>query len=109
MRAVVAAQRPSVIPLQRTGIHLRQGTATDAEDVVRVHFAAVHGTASTAYPPDVLHGWAVAPHDARRQAALREAIERAEELFVVATLDGAACGFGSIVPASGELCGVRPS
>ncbi|HEV2293195.1 MAG TPA: GNAT family N-acetyltransferase [Tepidisphaeraceae bacterium] len=89
--------------MQPTGVHLRAGTVADADDLVRVHFAAVHGTASTAYPSAVLHSWAVAPDDARRRAATRQAIERGDELFVVATLDGVVCGFGSIVPASGEL------
>src|SRR4051794_21826924 len=92
-----------VIPLQPTGVHLRPGTAMDANDVVRVHFAAVRETASAAYPSHVLDCWAVAPDDGRRRAATREAIERGDELFVVATLNGVVCGFGSIVPASGEL------
>jgi putative acetyltransferase len=98
-----AIQRPSVIPLQATNIHLRSGTAADADDLVRVHFDAVHRTASASYPSPVLDCWAVAPNDAQRRAATREAIERGEELFVVATLNGAVCGFGSIVPASDEL------
>ena len=92
-----------VILLRPTDVHLRAGRATDADDLVRVHFAAVHGTASAAYPSHVLDCWAVAPDDGQRRAATREAIERGDELFVVATLNGVVCGFGSIVPASSEL------
>ncbi len=95
--------RPHVIPLQPTGVHLRPGTVADANDLVRVHFVAIHGTASKAYPADVLFCWVVAPDDEQRCAVTRETIERGDELFVVAEVDGVVCGFGSIVPASEEL------
>ncbi len=96
-------ERWSVIPLQPIGVHLRPGTEADTNDLVRVHFAAVHGGASKAYPADVLRSWAVAPDDEQRRAVTRETIERGDELFVVAEVDGVVCGFGSIVPASEEL------
>ena len=54
--------------------------ATDADDLVRVHYAAVHGTAGRPIRPHVLDGWAVAFADRGRRAATRRAIERGEEL-----------------------------
>ena len=84
---------------------IRPGTAGDAKVIIDVHYAAVHQTAATSYPVEVLDSWSRRPDEARYQQ-IRGAVAKSEELFVVADDSSGVIGFGSIVPNSSELCAV---
>jgi putative acetyltransferase len=83
-------------------VRIRPAVAADAAGVAEVLFEAVRRTAAAFYPPEVIASWAHAP-DARRCAEIREAILGGDELCLVAERAGQVVGFGSIIPASGEL------
>jgi putative acetyltransferase len=74
----------------------------DAAAMARTHYSAVHVSAASAYPPDVLDIWSPAPSEIRNEA-FREAMRGGRELFVVAEDGSSVIGFGSIVPDSNEL------
>ena len=87
-------------------INLRHATLSDAEELVRVHHAAVHGPEpSTFYTQNVLQSWASSPTDEYRVNQLRQAIENRKELIVVVESAKTAgiVGFGSIIPSQKEL------
>ena len=83
-------------------VHVRPAVDTDAEPIVHTHFAAVHQTASDFYPPEVLESWSRQPDETRYQQ-IRQAIAKADELFLVAEDGSGVVGFGSIVPELHEL------
>ena len=83
-------------------MEMRAATANDAIAIIDLHFAAVHQTAATFYPPEVLESWSSQPSDVRYQQ-IRQAVEKGDELFVVAEDASGVIGFGSIVPSLNEL------
>jgi putative acetyltransferase len=83
-------------------VEIRPATAADAEAIIDLHFAAVHQTAATFYPPEVLDRWSGLPNEARYQQ-LRDADAHGEELFLVAEDASGVVGFGSILPSVQEL------
>jgi putative acetyltransferase len=83
-------------------VRIRPAVPADAEGVSRVLFEAVRRTAAPFYPPDIIESWATPP-DETRHAQVRSAIAGQDELCLVAERDGEVVGFGSIIPASGEL------
>ncbi len=87
-------------------INLRSATIFDAEAILRVHYAAVHGPATFAfYTQNILQSWSPSPVDEHRVNKLGRAIENNEELVVVAVPNenDMIIGFGSIVPLQQEL------
>jgi putative acetyltransferase len=88
----------------RHEVNIRVGSARaeDAEGIVRVHFAAVHNTAAPFYPDEVIQNWS-RPVSEERVQGMRQVIAQSEEIVVVARVDDAIAGFGSIVPANNEL------
>ena len=88
--------------MQPLAVHIRSATLTDAQSIVRVHFNAVHQIPGVFYPTEVLRSWSAAPNEGRLNQVRRE-IAAGHELFVVAEIDGAVHGFGSIVSANEEL------
>lgn len=65
-------------------INLRPATISDAEALVHVHHAAVHGSApSTFYTPDIRQTWSPSPTDQYRVNQFRQATENSKELLVV--------------------------
>ena len=83
-------------------VEVRPATCADAEDIVKVHFAAVHETAGPFYPPEVLANWSGQPEEIR-YLQLRDAIAEGQELFLVGEDSSGVVGFGSIFPALEEL------
>lgn len=106
-------------------ISIRKATAADAESVLRVHFAAVHESASQSYERAILDEWAP-PVTPLRIAEFKDRFARdldGELMFVAVERDEASderigertedidetsneriVGFGSIVP---EICELR--
>ncbi len=84
----------------RAKAHIRPATASDAEGIIGVHYAAVQETA--AYPPDVIANWSPPPSEARFEH-IRRAIDSGDALLVIAEVDSAVVGFGSVVPDQNEL------
>ncbi len=74
----------------------------DAEDVLRVHYDAVHETAAADYDLDTRQDWSP-PVTAERIESFARTIGSGEKTTLVAELDGRVVGFSSIVPAMGEL------
>ena len=83
-------------------MHIRRALVGDAIAIIDLHFAAVHQSASGFYPPEVLNSWSMQP-DETRYDHIRRALEKGEELFVVAEDACGVIGFGSIVPLLEEL------
>lgn len=83
-------------------VNIRPAIVADAIAIIDLHFAAVHQTASRFYPPEVLNSWSTQP-DETRYDHIRRALEKGEELFVVAEDASEVIGFGSIVPLLQEL------
>jgi N-acetylglutamate synthase-like GNAT family acetyltransferase len=87
-------------------INLRRATISDVEDLVRVHHAAVHGTASsTFYRQDILYSWSPSPTDQSRIDRHRQAIEDNDHLTIVAESvnNAVIVGFGSVIPSKQEI------
>ena len=84
------------------GVHMRPATVADAIAIIDLHFAAVHQTAGSFYPPEVLDNWSSQPGDTRYEQ-IRRAVAKGEELFVIAEDASGVIGFGSIVPTLQEL------
>jgi GNAT superfamily N-acetyltransferase len=87
-------------------INVRRATNSDAEDLIRVHHAAVHGTApSNFYTQDILHSWSPSPTDLSRIDGLRQASVNSEQLIIVAESrnNPVIIGFGSVIPSKQEI------
>jgi putative acetyltransferase len=87
---------------QGDDFHFRTGALGDAEGIVRVHYAAVHQTASAFYSAEVFDSWSPPPDEARYEQ-VRRTMTDGRELFLVAEDRVGLVGFGSIAPGSEEL------
>ena len=83
-------------------VNIRPAIVADAIAIIDLHFSSVHQSASSFYPPEVLNSWSTQP-DETRYDHIRRALEKGEELFVVAEDASGVIGFGSIVPLLQEL------
>ncbi len=83
-------------------VNIRPAIVADAIAIIDLHFTAVHQSASSFYPAEVLNTWSTQP-DETRYDHIRRALEKGEELFVVAEDASGVIGFGSIVPLLQEL------
>ncbi len=87
-------------------INVRRATISDAEDLIRVHHAAVHGTPpSNFYTQHILHSWSPSPTDLSRIDGLRQASVDSEQLIIVAESSNnhVIIGFGSVIPSKQEI------
>jgi GNAT superfamily N-acetyltransferase len=87
-------------------INLRPATISDIESILRVHYVAVHGSAtSTFYTQNILQSWSPSLTDERRLNQLHQAVQNNEELIVVAVSseNDMIVGFGPIIPLKQEL------
>jgi len=83
-------------------IKLKMADVSDAEDIMNIHFSAIHKTALPYYPNEIIENWACAKTPERLKQII-DAIQGGEEIFVVATRNGRTVGFGSIIPKRNEL------
>ena len=91
-------------------IRIELAQTQDAAAIVEIHYAAVHQTAKSFYPEDLLNGWS-RPIDSARIERIQRTIENPDEWLIVAKQNNLIVGFGSIVPKNNELRGlyVHPS
>ena len=83
-------------------LSLRPANLADAEDIVRVHHAAVHTSGATSYSEEVLDAWSGDPSEARFER-MRRAIASEDELVLVAESSSRVIAFGSVVVSLTEL------
>jgi putative acetyltransferase len=96
------ARGARLTPIDRQSVRIRPADPADAADVGEVLFEAIRQTAAASYPAEVIASWAT-PVDAGRIEQIRQAIAGRDELCLVAEHEAKVVGFGSIVPAAGEL------
>jgi hypothetical protein len=60
-------------------VNIRPAIVADAIAIIDLHFAAVHQSASSFYPPEVLNSWSTQPDETRYDHIWR-ALENGEEL-----------------------------
>jgi putative acetyltransferase len=83
---------------------IRRGRPGDALAILEAHRSSVRGIAASAYSPKIVDGWAPVTISSDRTAAFARAIERGDEVILVAEdATGGVIGFGSIVPGNSEL------
>ena len=83
-------------------IEIKRAEVSDAEDMMKIHSAAVRETASAYYSDEIIQNWA-SPLTEEMQQKYVEAIQRKDEISIVAKIDGRAVGFGWVVPKEKEL------
>lgn len=76
---------------------IRRATVADAEAIMHIHFSAVHETAASWYPQDVLKHWSGGPNETRCQK-VRDSIMSESICLLVAEDSSGILGFGSFVP-----------
>lgn len=81
---------------------VRAAKPADAEGIIHVHYAAVHETAVTFYPPEIIEDWSRKPDESRYQW-MRQTITDGKEVVIVAEGKSEILGFGLIIPESREL------
>lgn len=83
-------------------VDIRPAVPDDAEAIVAVHYAAVHGTAAADYDEETCRSWSP-PVDGERLAAYRHSEAAEGWLSMVAVSSGRVVGFAMIVPDMSEL------
>ena len=83
-------------------LQIRPANPTDAEAIIRVHYAAVHQTASEFYPPEILEAWSASPGEARYQW-MHHLIANGDEMVIVGEVASRILGFGIIFLKLGEI------
>src|ERR1700733_15550258 len=81
---------------------VRAAKPADAEGIIHVHYAAVHETAVTFYPPEIIEDWSRKPDESRYQW-MRQTIAQGDEIVVVAENESRIEGFGLLIPKLNEL------
>ena len=82
-------------------LSVRLARVEDAEDLVRLHYDAVHASAKGHYPPDVLASWSPQPNEGR-YSWMRAQIESGHNDVLVAVNEGGIVeGFCIFSPSEG--------
>ena len=76
-------------------IDIVPATVSDAEAIIRVHFAAVHETAAAQYGPEILATWSK-PISPTRIERMGRALAGGKQVIIVAKRDGDVVGFGQL-------------
>ncbi|MDZ8079330.1 MAG: GNAT family N-acetyltransferase [Nostoc sp. DcaGUA01] len=92
----------------KSNIKVRCCLPSDAESVLKVHRAAIHGTASLCYPKEIIQDWA-SPITPSKIKAFADNTVIGEETRIVAEINGQIVGFGAIVVSNSELRAVYVS
>jgi GNAT superfamily N-acetyltransferase len=78
-------------------LNIRVATIADAECILRVHSASVHGIASQFYPVNVLENWNCVPGEGLGKS-IPDLIADGVDQFLVAEVGGDIRGFGAVCP-----------
>lgn len=92
----------------KSDIKVRSCLPSDAENVLKVHGAAIHETASSCYPKEIIQDWA-SPITPSKIKAFADNTVVGEETRIVAEINGRIVGFGAIVVSNNELRAVYVS
>ncbi|OUL19583.1 hypothetical protein BV378_32730 [Nostoc sp. RF31YmG] len=92
----------------KSNIKVRRCLPSDAESVLKVHRAAIHGTASSCYPKEIIQYWA-SPITPSKIKAFANNTVIGEETRIVAEINGQIVGFGAVVVSNSELRAVYVS
>ncbi|MEH2365736.1 GNAT family N-acetyltransferase [Nostoc sp.] len=89
----------------KSDIKVRSFLPSDAESVLKVHRAAIHETASSCYPKEIIQDWAspITP------SKIKAFADNTEETRIVAEINSQIVGFGAIVVSNSELRAVYVS
>lgn len=83
-------------------LSIRPAQAGDAERLIHIHFAAVHGIAEKFYPTTVLNAWSPTP-SASRYEWMSSMIDSATNSVLVAQVEQAIGGFAIYISQSGLI------
>jgi putative acetyltransferase len=83
-------------------VKLKLAEVSDAEDIINIHYSAVHEIAGSWYPEEIIQNWAM-PKTPEKIKQLTDAIQGDEEIFVVGRINDKIVGFGSIIAKRNEL------
>jgi putative acetyltransferase len=83
-------------------IELKSADASNVEDIMNIHYSAVHEIAASWYPEEIIQNWAM-PKTPEKIKQLTDAIQGGEEIFVVGKINNRTVGFGIIMPKCNEL------
>ncbi|MDZ8084378.1 MAG: GNAT family N-acetyltransferase [Nostoc sp. DedQUE12b] len=92
----------------KSNIKVRCCLPSDAESVLKVHRAAIHGTASSCYPKEIIQDWA-SPITPSKIKAFADNTVIGEETRILAEINSQIVGFGAIVVSNSELRAVYVS
>lgn len=83
-------------------VRIELAQTQDAATIIEIHYAAVHQTARSFYPQEVVNSWS-RPIDNNRLKYMKRSIDNPDEWLIVAKHNNAIVGFGSIVPKNNQL------
>ncbi len=83
-------------------IELKPANISDAENIMDIHSSAVHETAASWYPEEILENWAMRKTPEKIKQ-LTEAIQGGEEIFIVGRTNNRTVGFGIMAPKYDEV------
>jgi putative acetyltransferase len=83
-------------------VRIEPAEEQDIAAIMEIHYAAVHQTAQSFYPEEVINGWSP-PKDNDRINRIKRAIENPDEWLIVAKQNNLIVGFGSIAPKDNQL------
>jgi putative acetyltransferase len=83
-------------------VRIETAEEQDIAAIMEIHYAAVHQTAQSFYPEDVINSWSP-PMDNDRMNRTKQAIENPDEWLLVAKQNTLIVGFGCITPKDNQL------
>lgn len=88
---------------QRYHVLIREAVASDATAIVKVHYDAVHLTASKDYDAEILDDWSILSDERIENLETQISKNPERSYMIVAEIDAHVVGFGEIVPVMREL------
>ena len=86
--------------MEQNKVTVRLARDEDARDLLKVHYDAIHNTASADYPADIVSEWAKPVDEDRIRSFLQNPDN---EIRLAAELGGRIMGFGALVAEKNEL------
>ena len=90
-------------------IKLRLGRKSDARNIAKLRYRAIHEIASNDYPEKILNTWGRSLSEeelAKREENFNRRIKQEENIIVVAEIQGIIAGFGEVNLRENELTGL---